>query len=289
MTDLYIATPTQADYDALMRLAEAAGYEWYRGKKPTALNFYNEYVENGGQVVHFGVESKALMHCDREYFGKMGATIETIPNLANIKAIWKVSRENRDAFTMKHRLPPHYKSARKLYVICDEYSETYTTEENEIYKSLAVEYKPKESEVMPEKVKLPKGICAYLDRLLMEHPGFKAQYPFVAVGVLREKRSEPSTDELQNEFAAAYVNLKSDNQWKLIDALRYGYEAEPEPRWGIKAGHSYLYEPNDKSFGPDEEPFAYDLREQAEEVVARLGFGEVVDLNKEGKDDDSTE
>ena len=71
-----------------------------------------------------------------------------------------------------------------------------------------------------------------------------------------------------------------DNQWKLIDALRYGYEAEPEPRWGIKAGHSYLYEPNDKSFGSDEEPFAYALRERAEEVVARLGFGEVVDLNK---------
>lgn len=138
---------------------------------------------------------------------------------------------------------------------------------------------------MNEKVKLPKGICAYLDRLLEEHPEFKAQYPFAAVGVLREKRSEPSTDELQNELAA-YVNLKSKNQWKLIDALRYGYEAEAEPRWGIKAGHSYLYEPNDKSFGPDEEPFAYGLREQAEEVVARLGFGEVVDLNKEGKADE---
>lgn len=80
---------------------------------------------------------------------------------------------------------------------------------------------------MNEKVKLPKGICAYLDRLLIEHPGFKAQYPFVAVGVLREKRSEPSADELQNELAA-YVNLKGDNQWKLIDALRYGYEPEPE-------------------------------------------------------------
>lgn len=85
---------------------------------------------------------------------------------------------------------------------------------------------------MNEKVKLPKGICAYLDRLLIEHPGFKAQYPFVAVGVLREKRSEPSADELQNELAA-YVNLKGDNQWKLIDALRYGYEPEPEPLYYV--------------------------------------------------------
>ena len=86
---------------------------------------------------------------------------------------------------------------------------------------------------MNEQVKLPKGICAYLDRLLMEHPGFRAQYPFVAVGVLREKRSEPSTDELQNELAA-YVNLKGDNQWKLIDALRYGYEPEPEQLYYVR-------------------------------------------------------
>lgn len=97
---------------------------------------------------------------------------------------------------------------------------------------------------MNEKVKLPKGICAYLDRLLMEHPGFKDQYPFAAaVGILREKRSEPSTDELQNEFAA-YVNLKSENQWLLIDALRYGYEAEPEPIYYVQFiqnnSHSFL-------------------------------------------------
>lgn len=136
-----------------------------------------------------------------------------------------------------------------------------------------------------EKVKLPKGICAYLDSLLKEHPEFKVQYPFAAVGILREKRSEPSTDELQNEFAA-YVNLKSENQWKLIDALRYGYEPEPEPRWGIKAGHSYLYEPNDKSFGPDEEPFSYSSLYDADQVIVKLGFGEVVDLNEEGKVDE---
>lgn len=222
MTDLYIATPTQADYDALMRLAEAAGYEWYRGKKPTALNFYNEYVENGGQVVHFGVESKALMHCDREYFEKMGATIETIPNLANIKAIWKVSRENRNAFTMKHRLPPHYKSARKLYVICDEYSGTYATKENEIYEALAVEYKPQESEDMPEKVKLPKFMCTLIDISVNK----KITTPELAYKVM-EKLVDESIDA--NKWLG-----KLENRWKLLNALHYGYEPEPEQLYYVR-------------------------------------------------------
>ena len=143
-----------------------------------------------------------------------------------------------------------------------------------------------------EKVKLPKGICAYLDRLLMEHPGFKAQYPFVAVGVLREKRSEPSTDELQNELAA-YVNLKSDNQWKLIDALRYGYEPEPEPRWGIKAGKCYMDNTIEWQFDRvtpdniiDDELAYFTDKTEADDLVKTLGFGEVVDLNKEDKADD---
>lgn len=142
-----------------------------------------------------------------------------------------------------------------------------------------------------EKVKLPKGICAYLDRLLIEHPGFKAQYPFVAVGVLREKRSEPSADELQNELAA-YVNLKGDNQWKLIDALRYGYESEPEPRWGIKAGYCYMIDSCLWRFANVTPELVidceadFDEKYEADKVVNKLGFGEVVDLNKEGKADD---
>ena len=134
---------------------------------------------------------------------------------------------------------------------------------------------------MNEKVKLPKFVCDWLD----QHKEELCGYPMTDIRILTNVRN-PLDD------ASPWVFCKGiENQWKLIDALRYGYEVEPEhePRWAIKAGHSYLYEPNDKSFGPDEEPFAYDLRERAEEVVARLGFGEVVDLNKEGKDYDSTE
>jgi len=141
MTDLYIKTSTQADYDALTRLAESAGFEWASGNKMSEEpnNYLDEREET---VIHLNVPLHEIWYDNQKYY--RDNTIETVPNLADIKAIWKVSRENRDAFTMKHRLPPHYKSARNLYVICDEYSGTYTTKENEIYEVLAVEYKLRE-------------------------------------------------------------------------------------------------------------------------------------------------
>lgn len=128
-----------------------------------------------------------------------------------------------------------------------------------------------------EKAKLPKIIFDWLDNEIKQATmRLNVAQPFTTIAAILNEMNKKTFDS----DLFWWINLPA-NQWKLIDALRYGYEAEPEPHWGIKAGHSYLYEPNDKSFGPDEEPFAYDLREQAEEVVARLGFGEVVDLNKE--------
>lgn len=136
-----------------------------------------------------------------------------------------------------------------------------------------------------EKVKLPKMIFDWLDNEIKQATmRLNVAQPFTTIAAILNEMNKKTFDS----DLFWWINLPA-NQWLLIDALRYGYESEPEPRWGIKAGHSYLYEPNDKSFGPDEEPFAYALRERAKEVVARLGFGEVIDLNKEGKADDSTE
>ena len=132
---------------------------------------------------------------------------------------------------------------------------------------------------MNEKVKLPRNVID----TFRPSPNNPCYRPISVISDMYNRTLEGMTSDV-------IVWLYDyDNQWKLIDALHYGYEAEQKPRWAIKAGHSYLYEPNDKSFGPDEEPFAYALRERAKEVVARLGFGEVVDLNKEGKADDYTE
>lgn len=284
MTDLYIETPTRADYDALMLLAEAAGYMWINDCKPTEWNDHwgddGWLYEKDGTVIE--LDGNYLYHDSVERVTSEEHKIETIPNLANIKAIWKVSRENRDAFTMRHRLPPHYKSARKLYVICDEYSGTYTTKENEIYKALAVEYKPKESEdIMPEKVKLPKFMCEWLsDIALME------DYPLGAI-------LESEKLRYGNREVLMWSTGNTANQWKLIDALRYGYEAEPEPRWGIKAGKCYMDNTIEWQFDRvtpdniiDDELAYFTDKTEADDLVKTLGFGEVVDLNKEDKADD---
>lgn len=125
---------------------------------------------------------------------------------------------------------------------------------------------------MPEKVKLPKFMCDGINDLKTrlipdESPAGIADF----IEKLNHVNSE----------VHSWIYGSTTNQWDLFDALRYGYEPEPEPRWGIKAGHSYLYEPNDKSFGPDEEPFSYSSRYDADQVIVKLGFGEVVDLNEE--------
>jgi len=215
MTDLYIETPTQADYDALIRLAKDAGFEWASGNKMNEEpnNYLDEREET---VIHLDTHLHKLWYDNlRRYEDKV---IEAIPNLAKIKVIWKVGRENRDAFTMKHLLPPHYKSARNLYIICDEYSGTYTTKENEIYEALAVEYKPKESEkVMNKKVKLPKFVCDWLDQNKEEFCG----YPMTDVSMLSKERDTVGA-------VKSWLVTNTNTQWKLIDALRYGYEPEPE-------------------------------------------------------------
>lgn len=286
MTDLYIATSTQASHDALMRLAESAGYKWCDDALPMVCNLC-DYVEEEENVVHLYddfQEGRRMAQDDRAYYESQGATIETIPNLANIKAIWKVSRENRNAFTMKHRLPPHYKSVRKLYVICDEYSGTYVTKENEIYEALAVEYKPQESEDVPEKVKLPKMIFDWLDNEIKQATmRFNVAQPFTTIAAILNEMNKTTFDS----DLFWWINLPA-NQWKLIDALRYGYEAEPEPRWGIKAGNCYMTNP--ENYGFDDvapETAAYwAIKSYADYIVKTLGFGEVVDLNKEGKADE---
>lgn len=130
-----------------------------------------------------------------------------------------------------------------------------------------------------EKVKLPKIIFDWLDNEIKQATmRLNVAQPFTTIAAILNEMNKKTFDS----DLFWWINLPA-NQWKLIDALRYGYEPEPEPRWGIKAGRSYLYEPNDKSFGPDEEPFSYSLRYDADQVIVKLGFGEVVDLNEEGE------
>ncbi|KGB13881.1 hypothetical protein KY41_10745 [Latilactobacillus sakei] len=277
MTDLYIATPTIAEYDTLMLLAEAAGYTWGGGNKPT---HYKSREFGRETVIHlFSNNQKTLTYTRKVSCDRDGCTVKTIPNLADIKAIWKVQPDDHKAFfkgkSYKHPLPSDES------VIMLEMTDELVEGLMDIHKVLAVEYKPKESEVMPEKVKLPKFMCDWLK----QNEGMLCGYPITDVSKLNRGRDTGGN-------VGAWLICDTTNQWLLIDALRYGYEAEPEPRWGIKAGNCYMTNPDNYGFDdvtPEtaiENDAYWAIKSYADDIVKTLGFGEVVDLNKEVEADD---
>lgn len=127
-----------------------------------------------------------------------------------------------------------------------------------------------------EKVKLPKFMCVWL-----EVRQLATSYPISLIGNIDTVRAN-------NDDVAKWLAFNKSNQWKLIDALRYGYEAEPEPRWGIKAGNCYMTNPGNYGFDDvtPETAIYWGIKSFADYIVKTLGFGEVVDLNKVGKADE---
>ena len=139
---------------------------------------------------------------------------------------------------------------------------------------------------MNEKVKLPKRLYDALQDYGLPEDGNES-WPVFTISDLCYywKESEPSV-------LGTFIDRNADNQWKLIDALRYGYEAEAEPRWGIKAGNCYMDAPDSWGFDNvtpkaviDNDAY-WTIKKAADEIVRVLGFGEVVDLNKEVDADD---
>lgn len=121
---------------------------------------------------------------------------------------------------------------------------------------------------MNEKVKLPKFMCDLLE-------GHKARYllqPFTITDQIADQSSEA------NKWL-----IDSTNYWKLIDALRYGHEAEPEPQWGIKVGNYYVHRCEYELIKLTKSLSLARVytKESTEQMVKALGFGEAVDLNKE--------
>lgn len=126
---------------------------------------------------------------------------------------------------------------------------------------------------MNEKVKLPKFMCVWL-----EVRQLATSYPISLIGNIDTVRAN-------NDDVAKWLAFNKSNQWKLIDALRYGYEPEPEPRWGIKAGKCYMKDPENCGFDniASQEAAYWTVKSAADAMIKMLGFGEVVDLNNEGK------
>ncbi|MCT3528211.1 hypothetical protein EFR49_01430 [Latilactobacillus curvatus] len=145
---------------------------------------------------------------------------------------------------------------------------------------------------MNEKVKLPRNVIDTF-RPELDSPGYRILGSLTPIRIISDMYHR--TLEGMTSDVAAWLD-ESENYWKLIDALRYGYEAEPEPRWGIKAGNYYMDNTIEWQFdrvinvSATLDEFAYFIdKTNADDLVKELGFGEVVDLNKEGKADDSTE
>lgn len=135
---------------------------------------------------------------------------------------------------------------------------------------------------MNEKVKLPRNVIDTF-RPALDSPHYKRLGSLTPIRIISDMYNH--TLEGVTNDVAAWLN-DYDNQWLLIDALHYGYyEGEPEPLWGIKAGSYYLNE-HDTKFTDLQHARGFFFRSNALFYIDQLGFGEVVDLNKEGKDDD---
>lgn len=279
MTDLYIATPTQADYDALIRLAEAAGYKWCSGSKPTEEHKFHIYE---CETVVRMREDALLEYCDKPYYeDNQGTKIETIPYLSSIVAIYRTENMDWDEYAKTHPVSGVQPSLMFPCLVERNDGSIYFISNHKPAQALAIEYKPKESEeAMNEKVKLPKRLYDALQDYGLPENGNES-WPVGTISGLYDQWREEEPSVL-----GTFIDENVDNQWKLIDALRYGYEAEPEPRWGIKAGNCYMNDACHNSFtNLIEEGFVFYNKSSAEGRVDMLGFGEVVDLNKEGKDE----
>lgn len=140
---------------------------------------------------------------------------------------------------------------------------------------------------MNEKVKLPKRLYDALQDYGLPEDGNESLPVFTISDLCDYWR------ENESSVLGTYIAGGTENQWKLIDALRYGYEAEPEPRWGIKAGKCYMENTTEWSFESIVNTSAtldgfdyFTNKAEADDLVETLGFGEVVDLNKETKADE---
>lgn len=218
MTNLYIKTPTKADYDALMRLAEAAGYNWRSGCKPTKEHNFDRY---GYETVVFMRDNMILEYCDEKYYAdNHGATFTTFPHVIDIKAIWRVQPDDYEAFlkgTSYTDPLPSSESAIMLETTNDGLVEGLLA----IHKALAVDFVP-EKGVVTDKVKLPKFMCDWLDSI-----DFNSDFPLPKIHTIDNRR------DADNDVSHWLV-ADEERQWLVIDAIRKGYEPEVEQLYCVQ-------------------------------------------------------
>lgn len=143
---------------------------------------------------------------------------------------------------------------------------------------------------MSEKVKLPKFVCDWLD----QHKEGLCGYPMTDVSTLSKERDTVGD-------VRVWLLSDTNTQWKLIDALRYGYEAEAESLYYVRFiqnnSHSFLNssESDGLEFSDNEETEYIKTKFTMPEILAIDPRYKVFvvpveevdgDMNKEGKTDD---
>lgn len=149
-----------------------------------------------------------------------------------------------------------------------------------------------------EKVKLPKIIFDWLDNEIKQATmRLNVAQPFTTIAAILNEMNKKTFDS----DLFWWINLPA-NQWKLIDALRYGYEAEPEQLYyvimPIDRTHCFLNQNED-----DGEVF-FDEKDAVMRIKVKFTMPEILaidprykafavpveevdgDMNEEGKDDD---
>lgn len=228
MIDLCIRTRTQDEYTALMRLADAIGFNW-EINKPCDLNNWGIYKED--TVVRFDGSAKVLVCSSIKHF--QNDEIMEIQNLAGIRSIFKVSRENWESFVEEYG-ELHTASGNRVSSLVNESPCCAIVQINgivnlyldtvEVYSILATEYKPKTNQITStsEKVAVSKYIFKALKTYGLPEEGFK-DCPVNEIAHIYYFWKEHESSML-----SSFLNHGMSNQWKLIDAMRYGYKLESE-------------------------------------------------------------
>lgn len=231
MTDLYVRTRTQDDYNALMRLADASGFNW-EINKPCDLNNWGIYKED--TVVRFDGSAKVLVCASTKHF--QNDEIMEIQNLAGIRSIFKVSRGNWESFVEKYGelhtargtcISSLANSAPCCAIIQTNGIANLYLDTVEVYSILAIEYKPKTTQatsILPKYEKVAVSECLFkaLKNYGLPEEGFK-DCPVNEIAHIYYFWKEH-----ESSLLSSFIDHGLSSQWKLIDAMRYGYKSESE-------------------------------------------------------------
>lgn len=150
---------------------------------------------------------------------------------------------------------------------------------------------------MNEKVKLPRNVIDTF-RPALDSPGYRRLGSLPPIRIISDMYNR--TLEGMTSDVVAWLH-DYDNQWKLIDALRYGYEAEPGLIYYVR-----FIQNNSRSFlnSSDSNGLEISDNEETEYIKTKFTMSEILaidprykafavpveevdgDMNKEGKADD---